>query len=326
MHALDGVSLTVKKGEFISIVGTSGSGKSTLLHMLGGLDRATEGEEFIDGVNIFTLKEEELTDFLLGDAEYFNSRFYSESQTISESFIQEVTKQPEFKEGEKDLTLLKQRLDTGDYIIVGVEMTDDGKIREEKHTFTNPIRSWRSEISCYTTESGFERLSNTKWTMSYALEVSDGMENGMEDFLDAYTTADEPQMSFESKSRWLDEYYSFQKMFVLIGYGMREFAMLKAIGMTGKQLISMVCLEGMYYAGGTVLLSGLFSLVVSATVIRSFSEMMWFTSYHFTMLPVLIVSPFLFGLGALIPAITEKLTQKRSIVEQLGRNEQSGLI
>lgn len=63
VHALDGVSLTVEKGEFISIVGTSGSGKSTLLHMLGGLDRATEGEVFIDGVNIFTLKEEELTVF-----------------------------------------------------------------------------------------------------------------------------------------------------------------------------------------------------------------------------------------------------------------------
>lgn len=63
VHALDGVSLTVEKGEFISIVGTSGSGKSTLLHMLGGLDRATEGEVFIDGINIFTLKEEALTVF-----------------------------------------------------------------------------------------------------------------------------------------------------------------------------------------------------------------------------------------------------------------------
>lgn len=63
VHALDGVSLTVESGEFVAIVGTSGSGKSTLLHMLGGLDRPTEGEVWIDGKNLSSLKEEELTIF-----------------------------------------------------------------------------------------------------------------------------------------------------------------------------------------------------------------------------------------------------------------------
>lgn len=63
VKALDGVNLDVEKGEFLSIVGTSGSGKSTLLHMLGGLDRPSEGKVYVDGKDIFALKDEQLTIF-----------------------------------------------------------------------------------------------------------------------------------------------------------------------------------------------------------------------------------------------------------------------
>ena len=63
VRALDGVDLTVEKGEFAAVVGTSGSGKSTLLHMLGGLDRPTSGSVTVDGKDIFSLKDEALTIF-----------------------------------------------------------------------------------------------------------------------------------------------------------------------------------------------------------------------------------------------------------------------
>ena len=63
VKALEDVTISVKQGEFVAIVGTSGSGKSTLLHLLGGLDRPTDGKVFVDGKDIFSLKDEELTIF-----------------------------------------------------------------------------------------------------------------------------------------------------------------------------------------------------------------------------------------------------------------------
>lgn len=59
--ALNGISLTVEKGEFIAIVGTSGSGKSTLMHLIGGVDTPTSGSILVDGVEVHTQSERELT-------------------------------------------------------------------------------------------------------------------------------------------------------------------------------------------------------------------------------------------------------------------------
>lgn len=63
VKALDDVSFSVKKGEFVAIVGASGSGKSTLLHLLGGIDRPTSGKVLIEGKDIYKLNESELAIF-----------------------------------------------------------------------------------------------------------------------------------------------------------------------------------------------------------------------------------------------------------------------
>ncbi|MDF2539566.1 MAG: peptide transporter ATP-binding protein [Herbinix sp.] len=63
VKALDDINFSIKKGEFVAIIGPSGSGKSTLLHMLGGVDRPTEGKVLIDNTDIYNLNETELAIF-----------------------------------------------------------------------------------------------------------------------------------------------------------------------------------------------------------------------------------------------------------------------
>ena len=63
VKAVDNVSFSIEKGEFVAIVGASGSGKSTLLHLLGGVDRPTSGKVFIDGQDIYSLNDENLAIF-----------------------------------------------------------------------------------------------------------------------------------------------------------------------------------------------------------------------------------------------------------------------
>ena len=63
VRAVDNISFSVNKGEFVAIVGASGSGKSTLLHLIGGVDRPTSGKVFIDGKDIYTLNDDNLAIF-----------------------------------------------------------------------------------------------------------------------------------------------------------------------------------------------------------------------------------------------------------------------
>lgn len=63
VRAVDDVSFSVEKGEFLAIIGPSGSGKSTLLHILGGVDRPTSGKVYVDGQDVYAQDEDHLVHF-----------------------------------------------------------------------------------------------------------------------------------------------------------------------------------------------------------------------------------------------------------------------
>ena len=88
VKAVDNVSFRVNKGDFVAIVGPSGGGKSTLLHLLGGLDKPDSGSVFIDGEDIYDLKEDKLTIFKYKDRSSTFIKELSNSKPIDEDIVE----------------------------------------------------------------------------------------------------------------------------------------------------------------------------------------------------------------------------------------------
>ena len=96
----------------------------------------------------------------------------------------------------------------------------------------------------------------------------------------------------------------------------KEFAALKAIGMTEKQIQKMVCMEGGYYAAGVCFFSLTAGSIFSLAVMGNF-VIFWFTTYRFILWPMLIVLPFMVLMGIIVPYITVRVTDRESVVEML---------
>ena len=89
VKALDNVSFTVEKGEFVSIIGPSGSGKSTLLHILAGIDRPTSGKVYVDGEDIYAKSEKELAYYVSGNVLEPVNCGYLFSELVNPIFIKD---------------------------------------------------------------------------------------------------------------------------------------------------------------------------------------------------------------------------------------------
>ena len=191
----------------------------------------------------------------------------------------------------------------------------------------------------------FIKDTGTDSILYYACDVDDENTAKMEHFLSDLTTNQQPEFDYESKLTYAEEFNSFQNMFLILGgilcfiIGLigilnflnailtgiltrrREFAMLQSIGMTGRQLKTMLIYEGLYYALGAVAVALLFSLATAPLLSASLGSMFWFVTYRFTLWPVLVVAPVFALLGTLLPLIVYRFVSKQSIVERLREAE-----
>lgn len=148
-------------------------------------------------------------------------------------------------------------------------------------------------------------------------------------------------LSVESKRTYLDEFDSFVSMFYLVGGALafvlaligimnftnaivtgmlarrQEFAMMEAVGMTGRQLSSMLVWEGLLYALFTIVFAVLANYTVVGVLVKALAGEIWFFTYRPTVLPILICLPILLALAASIPYIAISNMRKRSVVERM---------
>ena len=191
----------------------------------------------------------------------------------------------------------------------------------------------------------FIQDTGTDSVMYYAFDTTDEANAAMESFLADYTENVNPQFDYESKSTYAAEFEGMRSMFLLLGGALsgivglvgvlnffnailtgiitrkREMAVLQSIGMTGKQLKTMLVCEGLLYALSSVLLSLVLAVVLGPLAFSALQSMFWFFTYRFTLAPILAVAPVFALLGALVPLAVYRSISKHTVVERLRESD-----
>lgn len=214
----------------------------------------------------------------------------------------------------------------------------------EVNTFTNSCRTG-FDYSYYLPAEVYKTMVQNPGTMSYVYNVEDGMEPAMDAFLKNYTENAEPVMAYSSKQTKANEFKGLQNTVLIVGgvlsliIGLigvlnfinsmltsiltrkREFAMLQSIGMTSKQLRKMLIAEGLIYTASSGAVSLALGAGVSALLANTVAKSLWFFTYQFTLLPLIVTIPILLIIGILLPIPVLKSVEKQSVVERLRETE-----
>jgi putative ABC transport system permease protein len=210
---------------------------------------------------------------------------------------------------------------------------------------TNSSRLRISNYGFFLPTNVYLPLTYEKAVMSYAFNVNDSAEADAEAFMENYTHLEQPLLNYESKAVMVNEFNGLVALILAIGgllsaivalIGIlnfmnatltgtisrrREFAMMQSIGMTGKQLRNMLCVEGLYYAAGTVILSLTLGILSSLFVVKSLLGGIWFMSYRFVIMPLIACWPVFILIAALVPIAAIWGTMRMSLVDRLREAE-----
>ena len=184
------------------------------------------------------------------------------------------------------------------------------------------------------------------FSLLYMFDTADReAEEEAEQFLAQMTEGETSGLMYESKKLIREEFQGFQQMFLILGGALcaivsvvgilnffnailtgilsrkREFAMLQAVGMTGKQLKKMLMLEGVFYAVATLLISLVLILALEPLIGGMLEGMFWFFEYRFSAAALWVTAPVFLALGALLPLAVYQSIAKLTIVERLRETE-----
>lgn len=181
--------------------------------------------------------------------------------------------------------------------------------------------------------------------MKYIFDVKPGLENQMDNLLVDLTTKVDTSMDYRSKATFLKEFDGFSKMYLIVGgtvaliVGMigvanfinslltgimarkKELVILKSIGMTNKQLEAMLMFESLFYGMLSVGLALTLGIGINYLFVQGMAGTIWFFEYHFTLLPILVMSPFILLASAVIPKIANKSLRQISVIDELRMTE-----
>lgn len=190
----------------------------------------------------------------------------------------------------------------------------------------------------------FRKETGTDAILYYAFDCDDDKIDDMEKYMEELTERND-WYDYESKQSYAESFYGMRNMFVFVGTGLgfivgmigilnflnailtgiltrrKEFAVLQSVGMTGKQLNTMLMTEGIIFAGSSVVITLLMSIVLAPLVRNVLEDMFWFFDYHFTVVPIVAVAPVFALIGASLPLAAYHYVAKKSVVERLREAE-----